>query len=123
MEEYDPDRDLDTDEWLALDEQERMILVEDYHRRHRIRLPSVEGHAVIHSIVENQLALEERVVVATFARLRREGLDRHDAVHAIGSVLASHMHSLLVGESSEREPNQQYYEALGKLSARKWRAG
>ena len=122
MEEYDPERDLAADEWLDLDEQECMILVEDYHRRHRIRMPSVEGHAVIHTIVENQLALEEPVVVATFARLRREGLDRHDAIHAIGSVLASHMHALLVGDQSEREPNEQYYEALKKLSAGKWRA-
>ena len=123
MEEYDPNRDPEADEWLDLDEQERMMLVEDYHRRHRLRMPSVEAHAVIHAIVENQLALEDPVVVATFARLRREGLDRHDAVHAIGSVLASHMHALLVGEHSEREPNERYYKALGKLSARKWRAG
>jgi hypothetical protein len=33
------------------------------------------------------------------------------------------MHALLVGEQSEREPNERYYEALGKLSASKWRAG
>jgi hypothetical protein len=123
MEQYDPDRDLVAGEWLDLDEQERMMLVEDYHRRHRIRMPSLEGHAVMHTVVENQLALDKPVVVATFGRLRREGLDRHDAVHAIGSVLASHMHALLVGDQSEREPNEQYYEALGKLSATKWRAG
>jgi hypothetical protein len=61
MEEYDPSRDLAADEWLDLDEQERMILVEDYHRRHRIRMPSVEGHAVAHTIVETQLALGEPV--------------------------------------------------------------
>ena len=122
LSQYDPDQDPPSEEWLDLDEQERMILVEDYHRRHCIRMPSVEGHAVIHTIVENQLALDEPVVVATFARLRREGLDRHDAVHAIGSVLASHMHARLVADQSEREPNEQYYEALGKLSASKWRA-
>ena len=123
MEEYDPNRDPEADEWLDLDEQERMILVEDYHRRHCGRMPSVEGHAAIHTIVENHLALEEPVVVATFARLRLEGLDRHDAVHAIGSVLASHLHSLLAGEQAELEPNERYHEALGKLSAHKWRAG
>lgn len=121
MEQYDPDRDLAADEWLDLDEQERMILVEDYHRRHRIRMPDVEAHAVVHTIVENQLALGEPVVVATFARLLREGLDRHDAVHSIGSVLASHMQTLLAGDQSRREPNERYYEALGKLAARKWR--
>jgi hypothetical protein len=121
MEEYDPGRGPEAEEWLDLDEQERMILVEDYHRRHRIRMPSVEGHAVIHTIVENQLALEEPVVVATLARLRREGLDRHDAVHAIGSVLASRMHALLIGDQSEKELNERYNKALGKLSASKWR--
>ena len=122
LSQYDPDQDPPSDEWLDLDEQGRMILVEDYHRRHPVRMPSVEGHAAIHTIVENQLVLEEPVVVATFARLRREGLDRHDAVHAIGSVLASHMHALLAGDQSEKEPNARYYEALGKLSASEWRA-
>jgi hypothetical protein len=122
MTEYDPSRDPEADKWLDLDEQERLILVEDYHRRHRIRTPSLEGHAVIHTIVENQLALKDPVVVATFARLRREGLDRHDAVHAIGSLLAGHMHTLLAGDQSATEPNEGYHGALRKLSARKGRA-
>ena len=122
MEQYDPDRDLAADEWLDLDEQERMMLVEDYHRRHRIRMPNVEAHAVVHTIVENQLALEEPVVIATFARLRREGLDRHDALHAIGSVLAGHLNSLLWDPDSQDQSNERYHEALRKLSASKWRA-
>jgi len=123
MEEYDPDRDLVADEWLDLDEQERMILVEDYHRRHRIGVTNAQVHAVVHAIVENQLALAEPVVVTTLARLRGEGLDRHDAIHAIGSVLAGQIHSLLAGEGVEGEPNERYHEALRKLSAAKWRAG
>ena len=122
MEQYDPDRGPETDEWLDLDETERMILVEDCHRRHRIRMPSIEGHAVIPTIVENQLALKEPVVVATLARLRSEGLGRHDAVHAIGSVLANHIQALLAGDQKEEETNARYYEALGKLSAGEWRA-
>jgi len=123
MEQYDPDRDLTADEWLDLDEQERMILVEDYHRRHRIRMPDVEAHAVVHTIVENQLALGEPVVVATFARLRHEGLDRHDAIHAIGSVLASQLQSLLTNpKKSQPQPAERYHKALRRLSAAKWRA-
>jgi len=123
MEEYDPDRDLAAEEWLDLDEQERMMLVEDYHRGQRIRMPNVAAHAVVHAIVENQLALGEPVVVATFARLRGEGLDRHDAIHAIGSVLAGQVHSLLTNPESQEQPNERYREALGKLSASEWRAG
>ena len=123
MEEYDPEQDLATEEWLDLDEQERMILVEDYHRGHGIRMPSVEGHAAIHATVENQLALAEPVVVATLARLRREGLDRHDAVHAIGSVIASQLQALLTNPNVQAPPVERYHEALGRLSATKWRAG
>lgn len=123
MEEYDPSQEPEADEWLDLDEQERMILVEDYHRRHRIRVPNLQVHAVVHAIVENQLALEEPMVMAAFARLRGEGLERHDAIHAIGSVLAGQIHSLLAGENGEGEPNDRYHEALQKLSAAQWRAG
>src|ERR1035437_6816155 len=108
LSQYDPDQDPPSDEWLDFDEQERMILVEDYHRRHRIRMPDVEAHAVVHTIVENQLALGESVVVATFARLRHEGLDRHDAIHAIGSVLAGQLHSLLTNPKSQAQPAERY---------------
>jgi hypothetical protein len=121
MEQYDPSRDLAADEWLDLDEQERMMLVEDYHRRHRIRMPSVEGHAVAHTIVETQLALGEPVVVATCARLRTEGLDRHDAIHAIGSVLASQLQAQLTNPKSQVQPVERYHQALRRLSAAKWR--
>ena len=119
MEEYDPEQDLATEEWLDLDEQERMILVEDYHRWHRSHMPNLEAHAVVHTIVENQLALPEPVAVATLARLRAEGLDRHDAIHAIGSVLSDHLDSLLRDPQSLDQSNERYHEALAKLSAGK----
>ncbi len=122
MEQYDPDRDLAPEEWLDLDEQERMMLVEDYHRRQRLRMPNLAAHAAVHAIVENQLALGEAVVAATFARLRGEGLDRHEALHAIGSVLAGQLHSMLQIPESQEQPNERYHEALGKLSASEWRA-
>ncbi len=64
MDEYDADSEPEADEWLMMDEQERMILVEDYHRRARIELQSKTGHAVLHTIVENQLALRTRDVVS-----------------------------------------------------------
>lgn len=88
---YDPDRAPDPEEWLALDEMTRMDLVSQYHRKHRVRLPNVQAHAVIHTIMENQVALGDEIpVAATLRRPMAEGLDRHDAVHAIGSVLARH---------------------------------
>ena len=73
-------------------------------------------HAVVHAIVENQLALGEPVVVATLARLRSDGLDRHEAVHAIGSVLSAHLDSLLEDPGRADKGNESCHEALGKLS-------
>src|SRR5437660_10218640 len=51
---YDPLEAPDPQEWLALYEQERISLVDDYHRQARIRLPNAQAHAVVHAIVENQ---------------------------------------------------------------------
>ena len=88
MERYDPLKAPDPKEWLSLDEQERIDLVQDYHRRARVELPNATGHAIAHVIVENQIALgDELAVERTLNRLVAEGLDRHDAIHAIGSVL------------------------------------
>jgi hypothetical protein len=119
---YDPDNPTTAD-WLELDEAERIELVSSYHRRKKIRLPNAQLHAVIHVIVENQLALGETVVVDTLARLQSEGLSRHDALHAIGSVLAEDLYELL-REASDANGHtyERYLERLGDLSASTWRA-
>ena len=124
MDSYDPDRSRAAADWLELDEGERIELVSSYHRRKKIRLPNAQLHAVIHVIVENQLALGEQVVVETLARLQREGLSRHDALHAIGSVLATDLYELMK-ESSEPSGDayRRYLEQLQKLTAKSWRAG
>jgi hypothetical protein len=74
--------------------------------------------------VENQLALGEEMVVKTLARLQGEDLSRHDALHAIGSVLAENLYELMQeGEASTGESYQMYLERLQKLTAQNWRAG
>ena len=89
MERYDPDKPIDAQEWMALDEGERQYLVEQYHRKKRIKMPNARMHAVFHVVVENQIALGDEIPAQkTLARLMGEGLSRHDAVHAIGSVVA-----------------------------------
>ena len=89
---YDPLRPPDAEQWLDLDEMERMDLVADYHRCARIKLPNPRLHATLHVIVENQILLaDETPVAATLDRLLAEGLDRHDAIHAIASVLSGAM--------------------------------
>ena len=121
---YDPSEPPDPDDWLATNEARRIDLVSSYHRRAGFRLPSLRAHSTFHVIVENQLATAESVVVETLERLQREGLDRHDAIHAIGAVLAEQVHSLLQQSEmpSGPDPNTEYFKGLEKLTAAGWRA-
>ena len=121
MERYDPNKPLDAKKWMALDEVERQLLVEQYHRRKRIKMPNARVHAVIHVVVENQIALGSDIPVKkTLSRLMREGLSRHDAVHAIGSVLAGHIYDLLKHGSEEIDVNAGYYRQIEALTAEQW---
>jgi len=107
-------------EWLAIDEAERIQLAQDYYRRARVRLPN-EKHAVFHVVVENQIALGDEIPVqSTLQRLMVEGLDRHEAIHAIASVLAEFMHDLVNNPGSNTESNQAYFAALQRLTAEGW---
>ena len=126
MERYDPEVSPDPEAWLALDEMERELLVEQYHRDARIKLPKRARrlHAAIHTVVENQLALEDQTIVRdTLKRLISEGLSRHDAIHAIGSVLAGHIYDLLNKKEVPTDPHAPYYAQLEELTATKWREG
>ncbi|WP_441233920.1 SEC-C metal-binding domain-containing protein [Bradyrhizobium sp. 930_D9_N1_4] len=113
---YDPLVEPHPDQWLALDEQERIDLVLAYHRRAGIHLPREQSHAVIHAIVENQIAGAGLPVRRTAQRLMSEGLDRHEAVHAIGSVLAGHLNERMRGIKS----GDDYFAELEVLTARSW---
>jgi len=118
---YDPLDAPEPEEWLAIDEAERIHLAQDYHRRARVRLPNEKLHAVLHVVVENQIALgDEMPVQGTVHRLMAEGLDRHEAIHAIASVLAEFMHDLVNNPGLSTESNQAYFAALQQLTAEGW---
>jgi hypothetical protein len=115
---YDPLSGPDPTEWLGLDELSRIDLVTEYHRRKKVRLPNRRLHATFHVVVENQLA--EGFVAAQDAlrRLMDGGLDRHEAVHAIGSVVASDVYSALSSGSARGE--HEYVRRLSELTAERW---
>jgi len=119
---YDPHEDILPDAWLELDESERMLLVTEYHRRERIRLPNETIHAGIHVIVENQVALGDAFPVkAVLLRLMDQGLDRHEATDAIGSVLSESLFTMLGEMDRKGDPNDNYLSKLKSLSAKSWR--
>jgi len=119
---YDPHEHINSDAWLALDESERTRLVVRYQRRQRIRLPNETVHALIHVIVENQVALGDAFPAkGVLFRLMSEGLDRHEAIHAIGSVLSETFFTAMSEENVDGDPNADYVEKLKVLSAESWR--
>jgi len=120
---YDAMQHPDPQQWLADSEAERIEAVETYHRNHRLKVRKLLLHATFHVVVENQVALgDDTPVQQTLVRLMEEGLDRHDAVHAIGSVLASQVYDLLKTPEQQTDPNAAYYSELRQLTAGSWRA-
>ena len=122
MKRYSPDVPPDADEWLDLDEQERIHLVEDWHRKAREKLPNHTAHALFHVVVENQIAEGMESVVRAMARLMKQGLDRHDAVHAVGSCLADHFFEVANSEDENDESvsDVSYDAAVERLNAEEW---
>ncbi len=116
---YDPERPVDPEEWLAFDEQERIEVVRQYHRRKKFRLPNEELHAITHAVVESQIAFGEHPVRAALSRLIGEGLDRHEAVHAIGFVLAEYMNAVV--KKHHVFATAEYMRDIERLSAESWR--
>jgi hypothetical protein len=118
---YDPAVAPDAASWRALDEQERSHLVEAYHRGARISLPSPSTHAILHTVVENQVAaLDPPATGRALARLMAEGLDRHEAIHAIAWVLTDQMHQVATGKADFSPAD--YEAALDDLTESRWRA-
>jgi hypothetical protein len=88
---YDADFAPDPAYWLDMDESLKTRAVEEHHRglADHPDTPNKRLHALVHVIVENQLASGDPTEVrATLERLVGAGLSRHEAIHAIGSVMA-----------------------------------
>ncbi len=114
---YDPLKEPNPKEWLEIDEQERIDSISEYHIKNNIKLPNLKVHAVLHTVVENQIALgDETPVKKTVARLVSEGLDRHDVLHVVAQVLISHMNNM-AGDGSSAT-NEDYYRELEALSVK-----
>jgi len=120
MKTYDPNQIPNPELWAELDEAVRLELVSAYHQSSGIDLPNITLHAAFHTIVENQLAEGLDEVHNTLDRLLEEGLDRHDAIHAIGSVVVGQVHGILQDSPPAQDQSQAYFHELDKLTAKKW---
>ena len=68
-----------------------------------------------------RLAQGHPEVKAAFERLSGEGLDRHDVVHAVGSVLAGEIYGVM--KSRRPHDPEEYARRLGELTAKTWLRG
>jgi len=118
---YDPLSPPNPEKWLELDEAQRMQIVMQYHKKAGIETPNDQIHALIHTIIENQNAQSDKYPVKdAIERLMEEGLDRHEAIHALGSVLIKHMMNKNE-DTDEDESNNAYFEDVRNLTVQKWK--
>jgi len=122
MERYDPNQPQEPSDWLETDEVTRLNLVMEHHSGVKPEPPNKRLHAAMHVVVENQIAVGENAATETVERLMREGLDRHDALHAIGAVLAQDIHALLSAGKGTFDQDR-YRSRLNELTAKRWRKG
>jgi len=115
---YDPMVGPASEAWLELDEGEQAELVLRYHKRHGARAGNLRLHAIIHATIETQLAERHSGATAALERLLGRGLDRHEAIHAIGSVMAEHIHGAMRGVAFDAA---EYGRRLSQLDAASWR--
>ena len=119
---YDPNHAPDPQDWLALGEDVRIAQAEVFHKKRRIRVPGLKAHATFHAIVENQIAEGMDAVLRAVPRLIAQGLSRHDAIHAIGWVLAQHLHELMTRDQPDAPgvANARYAAEVERLQAQDW---
>jgi len=117
---YDPSTDQEPVRWLAADELDRITAIQHYHKRTKDRAENPRLHAIMHHVVENQLAEGVEVTQTTLDRLCREGLSRHEAIHAIGSVVAEDIFEIL--QSHQPHDQKAYAHKLEALVASEWRS-
>ena len=117
---YDANKNIDSKIWFSEDENDRYEAIYQYHKRIKVKLPNIRIHTLFHVIVENQLAEGIEVVKNKLDELIKDGLDRHDAIHAIGYVLSAHIYNLLKYKPEKSDLNKEYYDKLSKLTKQSW---
>lgn len=119
---YDANRKPDPKKWMALTEEQQVKLVEEYHvaAKPHPPTPNPKIHAALHTAVEKQLAMGfPPHAQHAVDRLMSEGLSRHDAVHAVGSVIAHHF---VASSKGDLVGPIEYADALNKLNAMRWKS-
>ena len=124
MDTYNPLIEPNKDEWLESSEYDRIDAVREFHENSQedFEDEALSIHCSVHIIVENQLAMGVELIPETIAKLTRQGLDRHEAIHAIGAIISEDIFNIIRGDKAEFSP-KQYRRKLEKITAKRWRKG
>ncbi|MEX2496992.1 MAG: hypothetical protein WD448_12935 [Woeseia sp.] len=117
MPNYDPDHAPNPQQWLQLEGQERTRIIAEYLDRHGGYGGSLQRQAHLQALVETQLAEGVTPVKGAFMRLRDNGLNRHEAIRALASVLGRCMPEVLNSEDTDAPPDKTYLAQLETLTA------
>ena len=92
------------------------------HRRQGLDASKFKLHAWAHTIVENQIAMGDEIPVAeAIDRLIAEGLDRHEAIHAVAARLMEHIQVITQsGAQPSDDLHDAYFDAVRQLTAEDW---
>jgi len=118
---YNPHQNPDAEAWLAMDDGEKSILVQDYHETKGIEIEGMRMHCSIHVAVENQLALKVPEVVIAYRKLRQKNVTRHNALHAIGNVFAVFFYDIMKGNEMDDKTEKEYHRRLKKIRPSEWK--
>ena len=120
---HNPNKQVDAEDWLEVDEDTHLREIVEFHQGLTEAEPESGWvlHSTLHCVVENQIALGTENVGETLAKLQRQGLSRHEAIHAIGAVVGEDLFEM----SSDKRvwDGTKYRRRLEKLSAKRWRKG
>ncbi len=120
MLEYDPELGVDKETWLNADEGVRIDAVLQYHKDNNIRVPNIRIHAIVHQVVESQLAEGIELVQQKLDELMADGLSRHNAIHAIATALTGVLFNIMKNEPMVEDGNQAYFKKLASVTAKSW---
>ncbi len=118
---YDPQVAPDAETWLGMGEEAQISIVREYHKTCAPERLKEDLHAAFHVMIENQLAQNEEPVQETLERLTKDGLDRHEAIHAMCAVLIEHKYDIVHRGSTGSNAKEMYYQDLARLVASEWK--
>jgi hypothetical protein len=116
---YDANEPPNSQQWLELDEWERVRAIKNFHEREHLEAPDTQVHSFMHDIVENQIAASTPLsTLEAMKRLLHKGCSRHAAIHAIAGVVVVEMWGAL---RDKRPIEQRTIDSeLGRIDPSEW---